>query len=157
MLGPRKRDRTGVYCVLHSGTSFPAEACRGAGWGSTLSAPAVCSSEKKQKAKQPKVILFKKKKKQHKIWIQPEMETMLRQQTYEERKMTILWSLTSSCLVIKKVYFSLSEVEKFIPHFLIASTVREAILYIKPRRFYNKVSLEIHQFGIQSESNTDWA
>lgn len=82
------------------------------------------------------------------------METMLRQQTYEERKMTIR-SLTSSCLVIKKVYFSLSEVEKFIPHFLIASTVREAILYIKPRRFYNKVSLEIHHFGIQSESNTE--
>lgn len=63
MLGPRKSDGTGVYCVLHSGMSLPEEACQGAGWGSTLSAPAVCSSEKKQKAKQPKVILLKKKNK----------------------------------------------------------------------------------------------
>ena len=53
--------------------------------------------------------------------------------------------------LVKKVYFTSSELKMFIPHFLIKWMVRKTILYIKPKS--NQFTVGIHQSEKQSESN----
>ena len=144
-VGPPEKRHSGVYWVLHSGTSFPDDICQGPGWGFSVSTSAVCSSEEEKENINNKSNLSENIDKTQ-IQLKPKGWCDSRHMKNKT------WPFNTVInFLVKKVYFTSSELKMFIPHFLIKWMVRKTILYKKPRS--NKFSVGIYQSEKQSESN----